>query len=74
MNSQAHVMNADKPCIDCQTLIGSSVANKPHLSLQLPSAAVLAPGESRYYECESCGSKLSRELARADLGARWRLV
>ena len=59
-------MNAEKPCIDCRTLIGSSVANKPHLSLQLRSAEVLAPGESRYYECESCGSKLSRELARRD--------
>jgi hypothetical protein len=67
-------MNAEKPCIDCRTLIGSSVVNKPHLSLQLRSAAVLAPGESPYYECESCGSKLSRELARRDPGLRWRLL
>jgi DNA-directed RNA polymerase subunit RPC12/RpoP len=67
-------MNAEKPCIDCRTLIGSSVANKPHLSLQLRSGAVLVSGESPYYECESCGSKLLRELARPDPGVRWWLV
>jgi hypothetical protein len=67
-------MDARKPCPDCMTLIGSSIADEPHGSLQSLSAKVLAPGESRYYKCRSCGRHLSRGSVQHDSGTRWRLV
>ena len=67
-------MTTGKPCIDCRTLIDSSVANEPHVSLKTYVVNVLAEGNASYYECRACGAKLLREKQRHNTDMRWRLV
>lgn len=65
-------MTTGKPCIDCRTLIGSSVANEPHISLKTYVVRVLTEDRIEYYECRACGTKLLRDGMRP--GVRWQLV
>lgn len=60
-------------CSDCAKLIGASVADEPHSSLKLRSAAVLAPWDPHYFECGTCGAKLLRSQLRNDPGVKWRM-
>lgn len=66
-------MTLGKLCLDCRTLVDQSVANDPHGSLQMRSAMILAPSDSHYYECRTCGAKLLRAQQRGDPSIGWRL-
>lgn len=69
-----NAMKSGNPCIDCRSLLGTSLGNEPHLSLELRSAKVLAPSDPRYYECMACGAILLREQQTHDPRRRWRLL
>ena len=66
-------MNVAKSCPDCRTLIGSSVANEPHVSLRTETTAAVGPDPSYLYKCRACDSRLLRERKMADPNSRWRL-
>jgi hypothetical protein len=70
----ADTMPPGKPCIDCRTLIDSSVLNEPHISLKTYVVNVLPDGNAEYYECRACGAKLLREKKEYAPAMRWRLV
>jgi hypothetical protein len=67
-------MRSGKPCIDCRTLIDSSVANKPHVLLKRYYEKALVQGDAEYYECQFCGTRLLREQKEHDPKMHWRVI
>ncbi|HEY2865053.1 MAG TPA: hypothetical protein VGK37_15635 [Casimicrobiaceae bacterium] len=67
-------MTATRLCVDCRTLMGSSILNEPHVSLETYVVSELAAGTIEYYECRACGAKLSRERRNYNYDGRWQLV
>jgi hypothetical protein len=66
-------MTTGKTCLDCRTLIGSSIANEPHVSLRAYFVKELTEGRIEYFECQACATKLPREHKKQDIDTRWRL-
>jgi hypothetical protein len=68
------LMTTEKPCVDCRTLIHSSVAIEPHVALRIHTTKVTEQGDTQYYDCRTCGAKLVREQKYNDPHMRWRLL
>ena len=60
--------------MDCRNLIGSLVAIEPHVHLRIFSGNISERGHTEYYECLTCGAKLSREQKPGAPDMRWELL
>ena len=60
-------------CTDCRSMIGTFVANEPHVALT-HCAGPMSAQDLEYYGCGVCRSKLVRAKKSHDFGVRWRLI
>lgn len=73
-NNFEQPVNAAKPCLACKELLREPVALAPPALLYKRHFSAVGDGSVEYYQCTTCGAKLSRDQKQRDGRMRWRLI